>query len=37
MNQDHANMSVHKTLRRKLDDEQMEGSGFVFQNIADVI
>ena len=37
MKQDHANMSVHNTLIQKLDDEQLEGSGFVFQYIVDII
>ena len=37
MNEDHANMSVHNTLMQKLDDEQLKGSGFVFQYFLDVI
>ena len=28
---------VHNTLMQKLDDEQLEGSGFVFQEIEEVI
>ena len=31
------NLNVHNTLMQKLDDEQLEGSGFVFNGIANVI
>ena len=29
--------ALHKTIMQKLDDEQLEGSGFVFQEIKEVI
>ena len=37
LNQDQENMSVHSTILQKVDDEQLEGSGFVFQYNVDVM
>ena len=37
MNYNYSNENVHNTLIQKLDDEQLEGSGFVFQCIVDVL
>ena len=31
------NQNVHNTIMQKLDDEQLEQTGFVFRNIVDVI
>ena len=33
----HTQQDTHNTLKQKLDDEQLEGSGFVFQEIEEVI
>ena len=37
LNYNHTYLSVHNTLMQKLDDEQLEGSGFVFNGIVNVI
>ena len=36
-NYNYLDQAVHNTLKQKLDDEQLEGSGFGFQEIEEVI
>ena len=37
LNYNYLDQDVHNTLMQKIDDEQLEGSGFVFQEIEEVI
>ena len=37
LNYNHTNLNVHNSLMQKLDDEQLEGSGFVLNGIVNVI
>ena len=36
-NYNHTNHTIHNTLMQKLDDEQLEGSGFVLNRIVNVV